>query len=457
VNLKTIASVSLLSVLLSSCSMIPAYNKPHIDPPARWTADAVNVDGQQIPADWWTVFGDENLNKLIAEAATQNLDLKVGIEKVNQSRAALKIAGADLLPSAEASLGIDKTRTNPVEGKTTTDTGLSGGLSISYDLDLFGANRANTAAARATLKSSEYEQKALELTTYGDITEAYFNLLLTRERIRIANENLKNSRELLRIVDARLKAGVDSNLELAQQKVAVSNSEATLTTLVQSEVVYNNALSILLGKLPENFGISGADLSKVTVPTIAVGQPSTLVERRPDIASAEQSLMAANANIGVARAAYFPSVTLGLSATATGTGFTDPLGTALGLTSALTAPIFEGGRLEGGVEKATSSQRQLVATYQKTVLTAFGEVENALSSVKTVSDRETALKTAMEEAQKAYDISRKRYEVGTIDFATLLDTQASLLTTQDSYAQAMKARLSASLDLVKALGGGWKS
>lgn len=456
-NLKHLTTLSLMTVLLSSCSMIPDYHKPQIQTPARWMMDAKDAEGKEIPTNWWILFGDENLNSLITESSQQNLDLKAGIERINQSRAALKIAGASLLPSADASLSAGKTRSNPATGDTSTTTNLSGGLSIAYDLDLFGANRAERESARADLKATEFTQKALELATYTDVSEAYFNLLLTRERVKIAHDNLKNSRELLRIIEARVKAGVDSNLELSQQRVAVANSEAALATLTQSETVYSNALALLLGRTPESFPALSSSISTIANPIIAVGQPSTLLERRPDIASAEQSLVAANADIGIARAAYYPSVTLGLTATATGTGLNDPLGTAVGLASSLAAPIFAGGRLEGGVELATARQKELIATYQKTVLTAFGEVENALAAVRTSSDRETSLRTAMDEAQKAYDISRKRYEVGTIDFATLLDTQASLLTTQDGYAQAVKSRLSASLDLIKALGGGWKS
>lgn len=457
VNFKTTLSISLISVLLSSCSMIPDMDKPYIEPPARWIADTKNEStSQEIPTDWWTVFQDATLDQLIADAGRGNLDLKSGIERVNQSRAALKIAGATLLPSADATASIGKTRTNPSTGKTTNTTPVSGGVSIGYDLDLFGANRANTEFASASLKASEFNQNALELATYSDVAEAYFNLLLTRERVKIGYDNLKNSKELLRIVEARVKAGVDSNLELSQQKVAVANSEAALSTLTQSETVYTNALALLLGRSPEIFALPNSALNKVAIPAIAAGQPSTLLERRPDIASAEQKLIAANANIGVARAAFFPSITLGLSASAAGTTLSDPLGTALGVAGSLAAPIFAGGRLEGGVEQATAEQRELLAMYQKSVLSAFGEVENALSSVKTSNAREEALKTAVTEAQKAYEISRKRYQIGTIDFATMLNTQSNLLNAQDNYAGAMKSRLSASLDLVKALGGGWK-
>jgi NodT family efflux transporter outer membrane factor (OMF) lipoprotein len=457
VTFKTALSLSFISVLLSSCSMIPDYHKPSVQTPEKWVQDTTMADGTVIPAAWWSVFGDQTLAQLMSDATRDNLDLKIGIERVNQSRAALKIAGASLLPSADASASLGKTRTNPASGSTSTTTDLAGGLSIAYDLDLFGANRATKEAAKANYKASEFDQKALELTTYADVAEAYFNLLLTRERLKIGNDNLKNSRELLRIVEARVKAGIDSNLELSQQKVAVANSEAALATLTQNETIYTNALALLLGRSPEIFALPNSDLNKIVVPQIAASQPSSLLERRPDIAATEQRLIAANANIGVARAAYFPTTTIGLTANAVGTGLSDPLGTALGVAGSLAAPIFAGGRLEGGVEQATAEQRELIATYQKTVLGAFGEVENALSAVKTSGDREVALKTAIAEAQKAYEISRKRYEVGTIDFATLLDTQAALLQAQDNYAQAMKTRLSASLDLVKSLGGGWKS
>lgn len=455
-NLKTTLSVSLLSVLLSSCSMIPAYNKPQVQTPARWTVDAKDANGQEIPAAWWTVFNDETLNQLVTTANTNNLDILAGIERVNQSRSALKIAGASLLPSADASFSIGKNRTNPSEGKTTTTTPISGGLTIGYDLDVFGGKTAANEVARANLEATKYAQKSLELATSGDVAEAYFNLLLTRERIRIGQENLKNSNDLLNIVEARVKAGVDSNLELAQQKVAVANSQAALAVLTQTETVYRNALAILVGQVPQDFTMGKGILNAVTVPNIAAGQPSTLLERRPDIATLEQQLIAKNANIGVARAAYFPSTTIGLTATAKGAGLSDPLGTAIGVASSLTAPIFKGGQLEGGVELATAEQNELIAKYRKTVLSAYGEVENALSAVRTSSQQEEALKGAVAEAKNAYDISRKRYQVGTIDFATMLNTQSNLLSAQDTYAQAMKSRLSASLDLVKALGGGWK-
>lgn len=456
--MKKIVSVSLASFLLASCSFIPDFSRPDVEVPSRWKAEVASGETSQIPAAWWTLYQDETLNNLMSEALTQNLDLRAGFERVNQARSTLRIAGATMLPSAAASLGAERAQTNPAIGSTSTDNSLTGGLAISYDLDLFGANRAKIEAARATLHGKQYEQESLKLVTLGEIAHAYFGVLTSRERVRLAEENLKNARETLRIVDVRVKTGLDSDLELSQQRVAVSGVEAALSSLKQRQAVYENALAVLLGRAPQSFDLAtNKTISEFPVPKIAPIQPSDLLERRPDIHSVEQSLIAANANIGVARAAFFPAIALGGNASVAATAFGDPATTILALASSLTAPIFTGGALEGGLSNATSQQRELVEAYRKTVLVAFREAEDALASTKAADERETSLRTAMESAQRAYDISRKRYEVGTIDFQTLLITQASLLSAEDTYAQALEAKLTASVDLVKAMGGGWNS
>lgn len=444
------------TALLSACSLVPDYTRPAVEVPARWKAELAADQSAAIPEQWWTLFQDETLNQLETDAATQNLDIRAGVERVNQARAALRIAGAELLPSASASLGASRTRTDAPLLDADTASSFPASLAIAYDLDLFGANRSATEAARASLHAQEYQQAALKLVTQADLAEAYFNVLTARERVRIGEENLKNAREIEKIIQVRVETGLDSDLELAQQRGIVSTNEAALATLRQQEATYMNALAILLGRAPQTFELQqGKTIADFTVPAVSADQPSVLLERRPDIHAAEQSLLAANANIGAARAAFFPSVSLGGTASVTATSFGDPATSVLSLASTLTAPIFSGGSLEGGLERATAEQRELVETYRKTVLVAFREVEDALAATRGAADRETALRVAMENARKAYDISRKRYDVGTIDFQTLLDTQTSLLAAEDSYAQALDARLAASLDLIKALGGGW--
>lgn len=456
--MKKIVSLSLMSILLASCSLIPDYTRPTVEVPQRWKASDATSETATIPEKWWTLYNDKTLSDLVETASTQNLDIRAGIERVNQARAQTEIAGAPLYPSVDGTAGVGKTRTNPASGSTSTDTDLNAGLSVAYELDLFGRNAANSESARATLKAAEYTQRSLRLVTEADVVRTYFNLLTSRERVRIAQENLKNARDIQKIIQSRFDNGLDSGLELAQQKAAVSSSEAALASLQLQNKTYENALAVLLGHAPQTYGLTDTvNVNSITVPDIQPLQPSTLLERRPDIHTAEAQLIAANADIGAARAAFYPSITLGANAGAAATGFGDPATTTLSLVSSLAAPIFKGGLLSGGLHAAEASQRELVETYRKTVLVSFREVEDALAAVTAATDREKSLKDAMDQAQKAYDISRKRYEVGTIDFQTMLDTQATLLNAQDSYAQALEARLTASVDLVKALGGGWKA
>jgi NodT family efflux transporter outer membrane factor (OMF) lipoprotein len=451
--LLKIATISCTALLLAGCTLAPSYERPAVDTAQQWSAGP-SADAA-IAADWWKNFGSTELDRLMMRALAQNNDLLAGMQRVEQSRAALKIAGADLLPSARASAGASRTRTNPAEGKTTSNSNINAGLDISYELDLFGANRAAAAGAAANLAGAQYDQDALALVVMGDVAVNYFTLLDLRERVAIADSNLENAEEVLRIVRARVREGVESDLELAQQEGSVAGNRAARESIRAQIENTENALAVLLGQAPQTLEVAQTGLGNLTIPDIAAGQPATLLARRPDIAAAEQSLIAANANIGAARAAFFPSLSISLGQSLSLPALGDPATTALSLASSLGAPLFEGGRLEGGAEQATARQKELVETYRKTVLTAFQEVEDALTAVHAADMRASELRTAMTQARKAYDIAQKRYDVGTIDFQTLLDTQNALLSAEDNYAQARLARLQAAVTLYKALGGGW--
>jgi outer membrane protein, multidrug efflux system len=446
----------LIAFLLSGCSLTPDYQRPVTDTPSQWSAETA-LPGTVIAKDWWKNFDSDELNILMDLALANNNDLMAGIQRIEQSRVRVRIAGASLLPAADGSAGVGQSRTNPGEGGTTNGTNLDAGLNVSYELDLFGKNNAGVNSAQAGLKATEYDQEALALVVMGDVANGYFTLLNLRERLAVADQNLENAREVLRIIQARVREGMESDIELAQQETSVSSAEATRASLVQQIANQENALAVLLGKAPKNIVMVGNSLADLSIPEIVAEQPSSLLQRRPDIAAAEQDLIAANADIGAARAAFFPSITLGLGTSVSLPGFGDPATTALSLASSLAAPIFQSGRLEGGVEQATARQKELVETYKKTVLVSFQEVEDALSAVKAAREREVSLSNAAVNARKAYDLSKRRYDAGSIDFRTLLDTQSSLLSVEDTYAQAKLARLNAAIDLYKALGGGWSS
>lgn len=454
----TVAAVLLsCTSVLTACTMTPDYERPQVTIPEEWRETKVQQSSSETAYEWWQSFDCEELNGFMAQALENNSDLKAGIYQIEQARAALKIAGADLLPSVDGSTGTSRRYTNPASGKTTNATGLNAGLDVSYELDLFGKNSAGLAGAEADLTASQFDQDALALVVMGDVAETYFTILNLRERLAIADSNLENAREVLRIIEARVNEGAESELELSQQKSSVATNEASRTSLALQLRNAENAMSILLGKTPQDLGIKGMSLKEVIIPEIAALQPSDLLERRPDLRSAEASLISANADIGAAKAAFYPSISLGLGDTISTTGFGDPTSTVLSLASSLSVPIFKGGSLQGGLDKATARQMELSENYRGSVLSAFQEAEDALASVKSSELREKSLETAMLQARKAYKISKDKYDAGSIDFQTLLDTQSSLFDADDSFSQARLSRLTAAIDLYSAMGGGWYS
>lgn len=292
-----------MTILLAGCSMTPDYKHPTVTAAANWAGQNGAAAGIAVGQVWWATFGRAELDTLMSAALSDNSDILAGIQRVEQARAGAQIAGASLLPAASASGGASRTRTDAPDSKAASRTNLNAGLDVSYELDLFGANRAEVAAARASLDAAGYTQEALALVVMGDVARNYFTLLNQRERLAIADKNLKNANEVLRIVRARVKAGTESDLELSQQQSAVARSEASRESLVEQIANTENALAVLIGKAPQTIEFAGGTLDNLDIPTIDAGQPSALLSRRPDIMAAEAQLVGANADIGAARAA----------------------------------------------------------------------------------------------------------------------------------------------------------
>lgn len=444
----------LILILLTGCAEAPAYNRPALTFPTQWSGEKTTAPASTASVSSLAAFNSAELNALLTKALAHNNTLDAGIQRVQQARAAVRIAGAELLPSVSASGDVSRGVNNPARGSRNDSTNIQAGVNIAYEVDLFGANRAAVIAAEAGVDGAAYNLEALHLVIMGDVANNYFTLLNVDKRLAIADANLANAREVLRITEARVNAGAGSPLELSQQKTVVSNNEATQRALIQQRETLENALAVLTGQAPQSFDGTGKEsLDAITAPLWNTGQPSALLERRPDIREAEAALIAANANIAIARAAYFPSLTLGTGGNITTDGLTNPAGTALSLAASLTAPIFQGGRIEGGIEQATARQQELIATYRQTILVAFQEVEDALSALRAAEQRIVSLGAAMTEAQNAYRIARSQYDAGAIDFQTLLDTQNSVLSAENAYADVHLSQLTASVALYKALGG----
>src|SRR5262249_15048916 len=395
----------IIALVLSGCSLTPEFQRPQMVIPQGWSSSigTAGVSSQEETKPYWRELGSDELNRVVETALAQNLDLEAALHRIEQARAQAKVAGSALYPSIDASAG---TARNYQDLKNTIAARGLG--SVSYEVDLWGKNRNQLAAANYRANATQYDRDALQLIIVADTITFYTQVLSLSERIRIAESNLKNAEEVLRITEARFREGSISGLEVSQQRVAVNNMRAALTLLTEQRNTNLNALAILLGQAPQNIQSPRTDFSSLIMPEVNLAPPASLLTARPDIESAEASLRAANADIGVARAAFFPSLTLGTD-TSIAAGIGRPAARAAAATSLaanILAPIFTGGRLTGNLEDVTARQKELAALYQKTVLTAFQEVEDALAALKSNNDQAVLSRQSVIESQNAYDIAK---------------------------------------------------
>lgn len=428
-------------------SLSPAYVRPVVDVPASWREQQGSQElGSQV-ARWWEGFGSEELDELVRKALVQNTDVKASVARIEQARGQLRVAGATLVPSVDATAGVGRTVTG-VRGDSTGVNRSSAGVALGYELDVFGGNAAVREGARANLRAAGFDKDALALVTARDVCTTYFQLQGLRERAALAEVSLNNAEAVLNLLRTRLEVGTASALEVSQQEASVESARASLSSLRQSEKTTLDALAVLVGATPSTFTVSGTALVAMTVPEVGAGVPSALLENRPDIKAAEAGLQAANADIGAARSALFPKVTL----SAGDTFAFDPARSTLDLAAGLTAPIFHGGALRGQLDVSKARQQELVATYQGTVLSAFREVEDALGQAKSAEERYASLLKAMMAADRAYQLTRVQLDVGTVDMPTLLQTQGIQLSASDALVQARVDRLGAAAGLAAAVG-----
>jgi outer membrane protein, multidrug efflux system len=457
----------LICTAVAACSVGPTYHRPDIAPPTQWHEGADATAGSPAAASpwpevgWWHGFGSSQLDELIAEAERNNDDLAGAIARVREADAQVRIAGAPLFPTLD--LGADATR------ERTVVPGGAGGprltnifnpqITASYELDFWGKNRALRNAARATAIASRYDQQTVALTVVRSVAGTYFQALEFLDRIQVAQQNLENGQKILRGLKLEQSAGTVTGLDVAEQETAVALLEAAIPPLLQQlrQSVY--ALAVLVGKTPESIDVTSGSLTEISSPAIAAGLPSQLLSRRPDVAEAEQQLIAANADITVARAALFPSIAL----TASGgyessrlASLISPANRVYALSAGLTQPIFHGGALHGQVSFSEARYTELLTTYHKTVLTAFSNVESALVAARQTADQQERQRNAVAKARRAFEFAQTQMSVGTVNVLTVLNTENALFSAQDVLVQVEYSHLQALIDLYTALGGGWQ-
>ncbi len=412
----------------------------------------------------WQAFGSQRLDALVAEAQAANPDLAAAAARVLQAEAQAGISGAALWPTVDAGVDVNRQRLGSGRagtGRVTRDrdvTACGGSIAASYELDLWGRNRAGLAAAEAAALASRFDRETVAISLTGNVAATYFQLLAFQDRLDLARRNLANAERVLEVVRARVESGAVSPLDLAQQRTVVANQRAQIPPLETLTRQTRNALAVLLGRPPQSFAIPVAGLTSIHAPEIRAGLPSELLARRPDIRAAEARLAAANADLGVARAAFFPAVALtgqyGIQS-ATFSSLFDPAGGLLTLATGLTQPIFQGGRLQAQEDLARARRDELVAAYRGAVYAAFADVEDSLVAASR-SAEELALRVdAVEQARLALDLAETRYRAGAVDLLAVLDAQRSLFQAEEQLVQTRLSRLLALVDLYRAMAGGF--
>lgn len=471
-------------LLLSACSLTPVENRPGIDIPAkfaeyegrtlalqpaedpgRWRP-AEPAD-QQAPSPWWGVFGDPVLVQLEEEALKANPDVPIAMARLKQARALISQSESAQLPEVGAGFGPSRQRiSGTAAGRGdgapgSTQTLWRAQASVAYEVDIFGRVSSGVAAARADAARQQALAHQMLLLVQADVAKTYFSLRQFEGELRLLRDTVRLRQDAMSLLERKLDVGAAAPYVVDQVKTELFSARSEQLAVEQQHALALHALAILLGKLPAAFSVEARPLDNVTV-RLPPGMPSTLLERRPDIAAAERAMTAENARIGVARAAFFPALSLtgslgyesaDLGNLANWSQRTFLLGPLVG--TALSMPIFDGGRRSAEVARVRGVYEERVAEYRKTVLQAFREVEDSLVSIRTLDERIVQQRGAEDASSGVAQSAKARFDEGDVDYLVVVDAERTRLRSRQSRIQFEGERARATVDLVKALGGGW--
>lgn len=454
--MKLIHLVTACAVFSAGCMLGPNYQRPYNELAQGADASNYSVFTQQ---NWWTMFGDEVLNEMEDTALKYNWDLKAAVARVDQARAAVTIASANQLPSLSAGGNTGREGNRAGSGESLSRVGLN----ASFELDLWGKYRRMKESARAKLLATEAARDTVRLALTSDVAKQYFALLMLDNQIEIAQRTLAARQENVRIYQTRYEAGFATEVDLRRVQANMSSVKAEEENLRLQLSKTETALAVLLGKSPreivEEKLARGKHLSDLTlVPDVPADLPSDLLERRPDVMSAEENLIAANADIGVARTAYFPSISLTAAAGYASNALTNLFSGGAGvwnLAGSVAAPIFEGGKIKAENKQAEARYREALANYQKTIQLAFKEALDALNSNQMYRQIYDSYLAQTSDMRRSYELTKKQEDAGLIGVTDLLSVEETLLAAEMNLATARNNELDAVVDLAKALGGGW--
>ncbi len=464
-------AISTAAALLSACTVGPNYHRPVVQTPAAF--HGANEPQQTAQTEsfadlpWWQVFHDPQLQESIRTALKQNYDLQLAVERVNAARAQVGIVRSNQFPQVSL---------NPTFSGGKTEQGIKSNIfslaaDVVFQVDLFGRYRRATEAARAQLLATQDAQQTVILTLVSDVASDYFLLRDLDLQLQVTKQTVETQENSVKLTELRLSHGVGTRLDVLQARQVLDTANTQIPDLERQIGQTEDAINILLGNYPQDvprgtiLGVetpNGWQWSETLPPQMPAGLPSELLERRPDIHQAEHELIAANANIGVAKAMLFPQISL-LGSGGAAWGHSSFLGgnipAPLGLGSyaaGLTQPIFQGGALRNNLRYAKSQERQALIGYQQTIQRAFGDVSDALIGYDKYHGVRERQEQTVKDLQESVDVSLMRYRGGTANYLDVLDSQRSLFQAELTLAQARNNEYQGLVQLYKALGGGWK-
>jgi multidrug efflux system outer membrane protein len=460
---RSLSAIS-LSIMLAGCTVGPKYHRPAVQTPVAYRDLSENPQVQAQVASyadlpWWQVFQDPKLQELIRTALKQNYDLQLATERINAARAQVTVTRSSLFPQVGGNANFTGGKENSEQSRFNF---LTLTADAAFQLDFFGKLRRATEAARAELLATEDARQIVTLTLVSDVANAYFTLLQLDLQLAITQDTVKTQTDSVKLTQLRLQHGVATKLDVLQAQQVLDTANAQIPDLERQIAQGEDAISILLGNYPQDV-VRGIPLVQQTLPPeVPAGLPSSLIARRPDIREAEQILVAANADIGVAKAQFFPQISL------TGSGgrsfgrdslFSNQNTTQLGIWSygaQVSQPIFTGGALKGNLHLAESEHKQALIAYQQAIQQAFGDVSDALIGYEKLHQVRMRQQDSVADLQETVRISTLRYKGGTTTYLEVLDGQRSLYGAELTLAAARGDEYRSLVQLYKALGGGWQ-
>jgi len=457
-------------VALAGCAVGPDYVRPAVDVPPAWQLEEPWREATPSDAEpkgpWWQRFGDPRLDALQAQALAQSPTLVIASARLAQARAVVAASEAGQLPSASLAARVARQRISanrPLSNYgtpnfATVQDDFTPALAVSYEVDLAGRVRRTVEGARASAEQAAADLENTRLLLGTDLATAYFNLRAIDIELDVVARSLELQGRSLEFVRTRHDLGAASGLDVAQQQALLDTTRTQLDLLRRQRGPFEHAVATLTGTPAPSFRLA-PDLRELVPPPVPLGVPSDVLERRPDVASAERAMAAANAQVGVARAAYYPSITI----TALGGGESRLFGSLFdapslvwSLGASLVQPVFQGGRLDANVEFARANYDATVATYRRVVLTAMQEVEDGITGLASLERADAQARIAVETARRVLELANARYQGGATTYLDVITAQQSLLAAERLAAQLSGQRLLTSVFLIKALGGDWE-